>query len=250
MELLLILIYVSICYVVFKVFKIRVNQWSLATAALGGIIGIALLLPKRQPENPITELERALAAGEFVPYYQPIVDIRSGRLRGAEVLARWKKPDGTLVSPASFIPLAESSGLIVELTRVLMRRMCRELGPAFGRRPHVKISFNLTARHFADEEIVKDVRQIFSEVEGEIDPGSTQGSGDVKYHLGATGVRKASSGREIMVSVAPNPSHLEAVDPGQARRIEGVTPAALALIAAHARRVERSSSHSRLLAGT
>jgi 2-oxoglutarate dehydrogenase E1 component len=59
----------------------------------------------------------------------------------------------------------------------------------------------------------KDVRQIFSEFEGEIDPGSTQGSGDVKYHLGATGVRKTSSGREIMVSVAPNPSHLEAVDP-------------------------------------
>ena len=59
----------------------------------------------------------------------------------------------------------------------------------------------------------KDVKQIFSEFEGEIDPASTQGSGDVKYHLGATGVRKTSSGREIVVSVSPNPSHLEAVDP-------------------------------------
>ncbi len=59
----------------------------------------------------------------------------------------------------------------------------------------------------------KDVKQIFSEFEGEIDPSSTQGSGDVKYHLGATGVRKTSSGREIVVSVSPNPSHLEAVDP-------------------------------------
>jgi 2-oxoglutarate dehydrogenase E1 component len=59
----------------------------------------------------------------------------------------------------------------------------------------------------------KDVKQIFSEFEGEIDPGSTQGSGDVKYHLGATGLRKTSSGRDILVSVAPNPSHLEAVDP-------------------------------------
>ena len=43
MELLLILIYVSICYVIFKIFRIPVNQWSLATAALGGIIGITLL---------------------------------------------------------------------------------------------------------------------------------------------------------------------------------------------------------------
>ena len=46
-----------------------------------------------------------------------------------------------------------------------------------------------------------------------IDPASTQGSGDVKYHLGASGVRRSASGKEIVVSVAPNPSHLEAVDP-------------------------------------
>jgi 2-oxoglutarate dehydrogenase E1 component len=59
----------------------------------------------------------------------------------------------------------------------------------------------------------KDVKQIFSEFEGEIDPASTQGSGDVKYHLGSTGIRKTEQGREIVVSVAPNPSHLEAVDP-------------------------------------
>jgi 2-oxoglutarate dehydrogenase E1 component len=59
----------------------------------------------------------------------------------------------------------------------------------------------------------KDVKQIFSEFEGEIDPGSTQGSGDVKYHLGATGLRKTAVGKDILVSVSPNPSHLEAVDP-------------------------------------
>ncbi|HWC98542.1 MAG TPA: multifunctional oxoglutarate decarboxylase/oxoglutarate dehydrogenase thiamine pyrophosphate-binding subunit/dihydrolipoyllysine-residue succinyltransferase subunit, partial [Candidatus Sulfopaludibacter sp.] len=59
----------------------------------------------------------------------------------------------------------------------------------------------------------KDVKQIFSEFEGEIDPGSTQGSGDVKYHLGATCVRKMESGKDLLVSLSPNPSHLEAVDP-------------------------------------
>jgi 2-oxoglutarate dehydrogenase E1 component len=59
----------------------------------------------------------------------------------------------------------------------------------------------------------KDVKQIFSEFEGELDPASTQGSGDVKYHLGATGVRQTESGNQIVVSVSPNPSHLEAVDP-------------------------------------
>jgi 2-oxoglutarate decarboxylase len=59
----------------------------------------------------------------------------------------------------------------------------------------------------------KDLQKIFSEFEGEIDPASTQGSGDVKYHLGATGVVRCSNGRELTVSMAPNPSHLEAVDP-------------------------------------
>ena len=59
----------------------------------------------------------------------------------------------------------------------------------------------------------KDVGQIFSEFEGDIDPASTQGSGDVRYHLGAAGVRRTSAGKEIVVSMSPNPSHLEAVDP-------------------------------------
>jgi len=58
----------------------------------------------------------------------------------------------------------------------------------------------------------KPMAGIFSEFE-ELDPDSTQGSGDVKYHLGASGVRRSPEGREIKVSVAFNPSHLEAVDP-------------------------------------
>jgi multifunctional 2-oxoglutarate metabolism enzyme len=59
----------------------------------------------------------------------------------------------------------------------------------------------------------KPVAEIFAQFEGELDPASTQGSGDVKYHLGARGVHRSTSGREILVSVSPNPSHLEAVDP-------------------------------------
>jgi len=59
----------------------------------------------------------------------------------------------------------------------------------------------------------KPVAEIFAQFEGELDPASTQGSGDVKYHLGARGVYRAESGREVLVSVSPNPSHLEAVDP-------------------------------------
>jgi sensor c-di-GMP phosphodiesterase-like protein len=126
------------------------------------LIGFALLMPKRNPNNPVAELERALEAGEFIPYYQPIVDIRSGQLRGAEVLVRWRKSDGSLVLPGAFIPLAETSGLIEPLTRALMRHVCAEAGAAIGARPGLKISFNLAARLVRDEAIVKDVRNIFA----------------------------------------------------------------------------------------
>jgi sensor c-di-GMP phosphodiesterase-like protein len=83
-------------------------------------------------------------------------------LRGAEVLARWRKPDGTVVLPGAFISLAESSGLIRELTRDQMRRVCAEAGAAIGCRPALKISFNFAGQLFGDEKIVKDVRNIFS----------------------------------------------------------------------------------------
>jgi sensor c-di-GMP phosphodiesterase-like protein len=140
-------------------------QWlgTFASAAIAIVLmAFAALLPKRQLDNPVAELERALAAGEFIPYYQPVVDIRSGQLRGAEVLIRWRKPDGSLVLPGAFIPLAESSGLILDLTRDLMQRVCAEAGGAIGRRPGMKISFNFAAKLFSDESIVKEVQNVFA----------------------------------------------------------------------------------------
>ena len=77
--------------------------------------------------------------------------------------------------------------------------------------------------------IGKPLGQIFSEFEGNIDPASAQGSGDVKYHLGASGVHRAPSGREIVVSLASNPSHLEAVNPV----VEGMVRAKQELLGDH-----------------
>jgi 2-oxoglutarate dehydrogenase E1 component len=61
--------------------------------------------------------------------------------------------------------------------------------------------------------IGKPLAKIFGEFEGSVDPDSVQGSGDVKYHLGASGVHMGPGGEAVTVSVAPNPSHLEAVNP-------------------------------------
>ncbi|HWP25755.1 MAG TPA: EAL domain-containing protein [Xanthobacteraceae bacterium] len=135
---------------------------ALVTGGLALVIfGFLLLMPKRPPNNPIAAIEEGLKAGEFVPYYHPIIDIRTGRLRGAEVLARWRKPDGSVLLPASFIPLAESSGIMLDFTRMLMRQVAKDLGPTLSQRPHLRVSFNVIAPHFANEEIIDDINLIF-----------------------------------------------------------------------------------------
>jgi sensor c-di-GMP phosphodiesterase-like protein len=137
----------------------------IATAVTGifglVLIAFALILRRRESQNPVDELARALKAGEFVPYYQPTVDITNGRLRGAEVLMRWKKRDGSILPPAAFIPLAESSGLIIEMTHSMMRHVIADLGEACAVRPKLHLGFNMTAQHFANERIVRDLRTIF-----------------------------------------------------------------------------------------
>ena len=87
--------------------EVSLNDLRFIAIAMTGILSLALvafalILRLRHRDNPVTELERALRHGEFVPYYQPIVDITNGRLRGAEVLMRWKKSDGTVLQPRSY----------------------------------------------------------------------------------------------------------------------------------------------------
>jgi diguanylate cyclase (GGDEF)-like protein len=72
------------------------------------------------------ELRMAIASGGLVPYFQPIVEMHSGKVRGFEILCRWVHPTRGLLLPCEFIPLAESSGLITELTIALLRTACRK----------------------------------------------------------------------------------------------------------------------------
>jgi sensor c-di-GMP phosphodiesterase-like protein len=141
--------------------------WLIGSAVNGAaVIGVLLLgwiMTRRRPNHPLADIERALAADEFIPYYQPIVDISSARLLGAEVLVRWRKPDGTIVPPGAFVPLLEQSGLILDMTRKLMRRVRDEISTAYGTRPHLSVSFNITAQHFARETLVEEVQQAFGQ---------------------------------------------------------------------------------------
>ncbi|MFS2199805.1 EAL domain-containing protein [Pseudomonas sp. Pseusp3] len=133
---------------------------------IAGSIGHFL---QKRSSAPTQEMQRALEAAEFIPYFQPVVHGDSKSWSGAEVLMRWKHPKEGLVRPDLFIPFAEHSGLIVPMTRSLMRQTAALLAPQSARfNKPFHIGINITASHCQDLELVKDCRDFLDTFE----PGS------------------------------------------------------------------------------
>lgn len=106
---------------------------------------------------------RALAGGEFCVWYQPQVDMRTGRVCGAEALVRWERPDGNVVPPGQFIPALEESGQIIRLDWEVLRQVCRDLRDARERGIQIApVSVNLSRAHMdqdrAADHVVKMMR--------------------------------------------------------------------------------------------
>src|SRR3954470_12035875 len=109
-------------------------------------------------------LRRALERKEFLLHFQPRVDLKSGHVIGAEALVRWSHPEWGLVRPARFIPLAEETGIVVQLGEWVLREACRQARGWLdaGLKPGV-ISVNLSARQFRQEGLVRMVSRILEE---------------------------------------------------------------------------------------
>lgn len=123
--------------------------------------GIAFAVSFRQEDTTADEVAIGIKNREFVPFYQPVMDIDTGLVQGCEVLVRWIKPDGTIVSPGAFMQYAENSGAIFEITKQLMEKTVKEVGDLCKQYPHLKISINLFAGHFEDRKIIEDTEAIF-----------------------------------------------------------------------------------------
>ncbi|GHA11692.1 hypothetical protein GCM10007989_02510 [Devosia pacifica] len=116
----------------------------------------------RSTQPPVFNLERAISRGEIKPYYQPVINLRTGELLGCEVLCRWVRRNGQVIPPGQFIEQAEASGLAVPMTLSLMEQVKADLGEVAEQRPQMKIAINLFDGHFRDASIVDDVQAIFS----------------------------------------------------------------------------------------
>jgi diguanylate cyclase (GGDEF)-like protein len=97
-----------------------------------------------------TDLKQAVRDGAIVPYFQPLIDLRTNKLNGFEALARWKTKSGDFITPSEFIPLAEETGLITELSEQLLALACAE---ARGWPTDIMLSFNLSPVLLGDPQI-------------------------------------------------------------------------------------------------
>ena len=105
-----------------------------------------------------SRLRRAVDRGEFVLHYQPIVDVESNQIVGLESLVRWNRPDTGLVSPATFIPIAEETGLIVPIGDWVLETACRQLR-AFHESGHagLRIAVNLSPKQFRRRDMAQTI---------------------------------------------------------------------------------------------
>lgn len=114
------------------------------------------------------ELRFAVKRNELALYYQPVISLADGMLIGFETLLRWHHPKYGFISPARFIPIAEESGLIIPITKWILREACSQIAqwkktiPDTG---HLKFSVNISGKHLAVENLPEQVQKALKEAD-------------------------------------------------------------------------------------
>ena len=141
------------------------TEWLMAIAGclLAGLGGYMTISTITRPPNPVKELAKAIERDEIVPFYQPIIKLSDESISGCEMLVRWIKPDGTMIRPDLFIPLAESSGLVVGMTLGVLRRAIRELSPVLSVQKNFKLAVNISPDHFSSPGFLASILDVLKE---------------------------------------------------------------------------------------
>lgn len=134
---------------------------------LSVLFGVGIFWLTGRSTSPTQELKRALDQQEFIPYLQPVVTGEDAHWSGCEVLMRWQHPRQGMISPDRFIPLAEDSGLIVPMTRLLMAQVRETFAPLADQLPRgFHFGFNISASHCKDLSLLDDCRDFIGAFRG------------------------------------------------------------------------------------
>ena len=120
-----------------------------------------------------TEMRRGLKNREFCLFYQPIINLKTNRVKGFESLVRWRHPERGLLPPIEFIPIAEETGLIIPLGEWIVRESCRQLRRWQNRRStddNLTMSVNLSCKQFVQRDLFERIFEIVRDTK--IEPGT------------------------------------------------------------------------------
>lgn len=125
-----------------------------------GAAQLALGLLARRPDSLETELQKALGGGQLRMHYQPQVDMASSTVVAMEALIRWAHPDHGLLTPAQFLPLAQSAGLMGMIDSWALRSACRDGAWLASRGYGIEVAVNVTAAQLTDARFVTEVETV------------------------------------------------------------------------------------------
>ncbi|MCF7539531.1 EAL domain-containing protein [Pseudomonas petrae] len=112
---------------------------------IGFVVVLSVIRIMRIRLSPMAEMQIAIAQREFTVHYQPIIDLETEECTGAEALVRWLRPDGTVVSPDQFIPLAEETGLILPITDQVICGVVKDMAETLRKDRNFHVAINICA---------------------------------------------------------------------------------------------------------
>jgi sensor c-di-GMP phosphodiesterase-like protein len=139
---------------VWKNYRPLLTGYTLTGAFAGICCATGILLIGNNRRSHTNQLRRAILMGQLSVVYQPIVDLTTHRIVGAEALARWTDEDGESIRPETIIALAEAEGFVSEITRFVLTRALEEIRPILEGQPDFRLSINLAPSDLADPRLL------------------------------------------------------------------------------------------------
>ncbi|POT58372.1 hypothetical protein C3432_10800 [Citrobacter amalonaticus] len=145
-----------------KSWQRQVLIWLPAGLMFGLLVAAFILRILRRLQSPHHRLQDAIQHRDIKVHYQPIVSLSTGKVVGAEALARWPQSDGSDLSPDIFITLAQQTGLTEPLTRLIIENVFEDMGKWLHQHPELHISINLEASDLMSERLPELLSQLLN----------------------------------------------------------------------------------------